>query len=83
MRICGNRTKGEAFRRRTRAREPDERLVTAGAPRVTVTPLHTSAGPPATLSHDAMAARRLSPLAGAATRALGVRPRHLQRQRLA
>ena len=59
-----------------------EGLVTAGARRVTVTP--RSPRPPkrpATLSHDAMAARRLSPLASA-TRALGVRPRHLQRHRL-
>ena len=44
-----------------------ERLVTAGARRFTVTPRsRPSAGPPATLSHDAMAARRQSPLASAA-----------------
>ena len=61
-----------------------ERTVTAGArPRFTVTPRsRPSAGPPDTLSHDAMAARLQSPLASAATRALGVRPRHLERHRV-
>ena len=67
-----------------RSREPDRTAGNRRRARVTVTPRsRPSAGPPATLSHDAMAARRQSPLASAATRALGVRPRHLQRHRVA
>ena len=83
MRICGNRTKGEAFDAAPARADPDRTDSNPRGLRFTVTPRsRPSAERPDTLSHDAMAARLQSSLASAATRALGVRPRHLERHRV-